>query len=313
MALRFITEDWTVKLFSLGVAVLLFLFVTVENATSVDVDFRIEYRTADDILVTNDAPTVLHATLQGPWARLRTFETTDLEPAVLDLSRAEPGAQRHSIDLSAVTAPGGMKVVAIRPSEVEVTLDRRVERQVPVRPDIPEAPAFGYEILDVRIVPARARVLGPGSKMQSIDFITTRTIDVMGREQDLNLEVDLRPPPPPLRLLDKRVSVFVEIGEEFTQRNFPNVPVRVEGAPKNSRISPVTVTLMLKGPRRTIDKINRSKMVAVVDVTAEVHDGEIDIEKLIQVSPALPERTQVVAPVPKISVQVPQGRRTKRR
>ena len=32
MSLRFITEDWTLKLFSLGVAIVLFVFVTVESA-----------------------------------------------------------------------------------------------------------------------------------------------------------------------------------------------------------------------------------------------------------------------------------------
>ncbi len=313
MALGSVTEDWTLKVFSLGVAIMLFLLVTVENATPVDVDFRIEYRTADDMMLTNDAPTVLHTTLQGPSARFRSFDMADLEPVVLDFSRGEPGTQRHSVDLSSINPPGGMKVVAIRPSEVEVTLDRRVERPVPVRPDVPEAPAFGFEILDVRIVPARARVMGPASQTQSIDFITTRTIDVMGREQDLNLEVDLRPPPPPLRLIDRRVSVFVEIGEEFVQRVFHNIPVRVEGAPKNARVTPAIVSVTLKGPRRTVDKMDKSKMAALVDVSAEIVDGETDIDKPIQVYPNLPERTQIVAPVAKISVQVPHPRRSKRR
>ena len=39
--------------------------------TPVEVDFRVEYRTADDIMVTNDAPTTLRITLQGPLAAFR--------------------------------------------------------------------------------------------------------------------------------------------------------------------------------------------------------------------------------------------------
>ena len=316
MGLRFLTEDWTLKLFSLGVAVLLFLFVTVENATPVDVDFRIEYRTADDIMLTNDAPTVLHTTLQGPWARFRSFDIADLEPVVLDLSRSEPGTQRHVIDKSAIHSPGGMKIVAIRPSEVELLLDRRVERQMHVRPDIPQAPAFGYEILDVRIVPPRVRVLGPASKMQNDDLISTRTIDVMGREETLTLDVDLRPPPPPLRLLDKRVRVFVEIGVEFVKRSFVNVPVSIvggQGRGHGVRVNPSAVTLTVKGPRRTVDKMDKDQLDAYVDVAADLADNHKEVEKTVLLRRDLPESTQLVSPVAKVTVELFSTRRAKRR
>jgi YbbR domain-containing protein len=313
MSKRRITEDWTLKLFSLGVAILLFLFVTVENATPVDVDFRVEYRLADDIMLTNDAPTTLHTTLQGPWAAFRSFDTSDLEPVVIDLKHAEPGTQRHIIDISAINPPGGMRVVAVRPSEVEITLDRRVERQVPVRPVIPEGPAYGYEILDMRITPERARVVGPASKMQTIDFIDTRTIDIMGREEDLKLEVDLRPPPPPLRLIDKHVMIFVVIGEEHVQRTFANVQVKSDDAPKGSRITPNVVMLTIKGPRRIVEKMEKDAFEAVVHVGEDLDKGLTVVEKTIQLQPDLPNRTQLVGPVPKVEIQMGPARRTRRR
>ena len=313
MSLRSLTDDWSLKLFSLGVAVLLFLFVTLENATPVDVDFRVEYRTTEDIMLTNDAPTSLHITLQGPWAAFRSFDINELEPVIIDLSHAEPGPQRHIIEMAAINPPGGMRVVAVRPSEVDIILDRKVERQVPIRPDIPETPAFGYSILDVRMVPQRARVVGPVSKMQSIDFITTRTIDVMGREDDLSLEVDLRPPPPPLRLIDKRVVVFVDIGEEFVDRTFQNVPVKLENAPKGSMVTPPAVALTVKGPRKVVDKLEKESLVAFVDVSSEAADGESNFEKSIQVRPELPERTQLVSPVPKVDIQIGGGRKPRRK
>ena len=140
-----------------------------------------------------------------------------------------------------------MRVVAVHPSEIEMTLDRRVERKVSVHPDIPEAPAFGYEILDVHIVPPQVRVVGPVSKMQTIDFITTRTIDVSGREDDCNLEVDLRPPPPPLRLLDKRVLVSVEVGEAFCSARSKPCPCSWITPPKAARSIPPPSRSLLKG------------------------------------------------------------------
>jgi YbbR domain-containing protein len=313
ISLRFILEDWTIKLFSLGVALVLFLFVTVENSTPVDVDFRIDYRTADDMLITNDAPAVLHTTLQGPWAAFRTYDITEMVPIEVDLTQAGPGAMRHSITLTEIRAPGGMRVASMRPTELEVVLDRRIERQVAVHADIPDAPAFGYEVMDVRVVPPRVRVVGPGARMQTLEYISTRTIDIVGREQELSLEVDLRPPPPPLRLVDKRVTVYVDIAEEFVQRTLQNVPLNTTDLPKNVVLSPATVTFVLKGPRRIIDRLDPASLTARVELTAQDLAAQGPIERPVALAQDLPERTQLVAPVPRVTIAFTNPRKSKRR
>jgi YbbR domain-containing protein len=306
-------EDWSLKAFSLGTAILLFLFVSFENDTPVDVDFRIDYRVADDIILSADAPTVVHTTLQGPWAKFSSFDILDLEPVIIDLSQAGPGNTRHVITTSNVRPPGGMRVVAVLPGEIDVTLDRRVERQVDVHLDIADAPAFGYEVAEVQLTPKKVRVSGPAAKMQALEYITTRSLEVMGREENLTVDVDLRPPSPPLRLIDKRVQAFVVIHEEFVQRTFLGVPVLIEGAPPGSIATPDTVTVTLKGPRRALDKIEKDVLVAVVDSAAEADADASHADKAIKLRPELPERTQMVTPVPRVEVSLPSPRKVRRR
>lgn len=315
ISLRGLLENISLKLFSLGVALVLFLFVSVENSTPVDVDFRIQYRTADDMLITNDAPTVLHTTLQGPWAAFRTFEMSEMEPLVVDLMQAGPGSLRHQITLPEIHPPGGMRVASMHPAEVEVLLDRRVERQVVVHADIPKEPAPGFEVLDVRIVPARVRVVGPGARMQALEYISTRTIDIAGREQELSLEVDLRPPPPPLRLVDKRVTVFIEIAEAFAERSLQNVPVRTDNLPKGASVDPAAVNLVLRGPRRLLDTFDVKDAAVRVELTAQDQEQLSSGRVLRQVAlvQELPDRTHLIAPVPRIAVNYPNARKLKRR
>jgi len=311
MPLRFLFEDLSIKLFSLGAALLLFLFVSVENSTPVDVDFRIEYKTADDILITNNAPTVLHTTLQGPWAALRAFEMAGMTPVTVDLMHAGPGSVRHNINLSDIRAPGGMRVASMRPSELEVVLDRRIERQVPVHADVPKAPAFGYEVLDVRVVPAKVRVVGPGARMQALEYISTRTVDIDGREQELSLEVDLRPPPPPLRLLDKRVMVYVEIAEELSQRTLQNVPVVLDNAPRGTTAAPDRVNFVVKGPRRLIDDLKADDLQAHVELGPQDGRNPGPVERSVTLDGGLPDRTHLVAPVPRVIVTFAGARKLK--
>lgn len=213
--IKFITQNFSIKIFSLFVALVLFLFVNVESVTPVDVDLPIEYRTAQGLVVTGETPMVLHVTLQGPWAAFRVFNHETLMPVVIDIrDTTVAGTLRYEVQLGAVHAPAGMRVVAVHPADLAITLDREDERWVPVSADILEHPAVGYGITDVRIEPPRVRVVGPVDRITDIGFVNTGVIDVSGRRDDVILDVALRPPPPPLHLRDTHVRVHVAIHEE---------------------------------------------------------------------------------------------------
>ncbi|MEK7706042.1 MAG: CdaR family protein [Myxococcota bacterium] len=303
MRWNWVTTDLSIKVFSLLVALFLFLFVSVQSTTPVEVDFSIEYRTDDDIMVTDDPPAILHATLQGPWASFRSFDTDELEPVSIDLRGNGPGTLRRRIEISEIHPPSGMKVVAVARAEIDLTLDRVIERQVPVNADIVERPAFGYEIVDVRVDPPRVRLVGPSGSMQTIDFVYTRPIDVNGLTDDLQHEVPLRSPPPPLKLKQKTVKVFVEVGEEFVERRFEALAVEVRGATARFTVNPRTVGVVLRGPRRSVDALDEHAVKAYVDVTVETTAGQRHIEKQIEID-ALPEQTVVMGNRPKVVVDV---------
>lgn len=307
MRLPALTQNLSLKLFSLVVSVLLFLFVSIESATPVDVDFRVEYRTADDIMIVGDAPTVLHTTLRGPWATFRSYDIAEIHPVVIDVMDAGPGTIRRSISTSDVDPPGGMSVVAVRPSELELTLDRKVERQVPVQVDIVGRPAVGYELEAVDVSPARVRVSGPTASMQAIDYLYTRSVNVEGRQDDFTAEVDVRTPPVPLRLKDKRVSVTVRIFEELVTRSFDGLPVRLVGAPAGTRAVPETVSVKLKGPRNLVESLDPELLEPYVEAQPELDEGLAQFEKAVGLR-GNPERTQWIGTAPRVQIIVPKSK-----
>ena len=312
--LSLLTENLSLKLFSLAVAVMLFLFVSVESATPVDVDFRIEYRTADDIMILGEAPPLVHATLRGPWATFRRWDPNELKPVVVDLSDAGPGTVRHQIDSADIIAPGGMSVVAVRPAEVQLVLDRQTERRVPVQVDLVGRPAFGYELESVTPKPKELRVIGPAREMQSLDFVFTRPVDVEGRQADFTAEVDAKAPPPPLRLKDRKVAVAVRVVEEIVTRSFDELPVHVDSAPAGTRAAPERVSVVLKGPRSIIDTLDSKTLVPYVDAQPELDGGVPVFEKAVNLR-GRPDRAQWIGTAPTIQLTVPKNKlpKTKRR
>ena len=306
-----LTRNFMLKTFSLVVALLIFLFVSVESATPVEVDFKLEVNPPDGMVVTNEVPDFVHVTLRGPWANVRSFDSEDLKPVVLDLAETPPGELSRPIDLSLVRPPGGMTALSVRPEKVELNLDFRVERSVPVEADIIDRPAFGFDILAVHIEPKEVRVVGPRSKVGTLDFVSTRPLAVDGQTEDVTLEADLRTPAVGVRLLERRVRVVIEINEEFVTRSFANVRVSVDNAPQGIRIAPNAVTVSLKGPRRLVDNLDPTALEVYVDAQPEVDEGRRSFEKVVALR-AAPERTVLVNPIPNVVLQVPKSRRRRR-
>ncbi|MBN1960767.1 MAG: hypothetical protein JW841_07450 [Deltaproteobacteria bacterium] len=301
MTLSFITKNITLKLFSLIVASLLFLFVNIESGTSADVDFRLEYHLPDDIIIVGDAPTQLHATLRGPWAAVRSYDIADLKPVIIDIKNAGPGSFRRTIDINEITPPGGMRVISIRPTEIELVLDRRVERQVAVQTDIVGKPDLGYEVAAIETTPEKVWVSGPAKKVETLDAIPTRVIDIEGRREDISVDIEIKPPLAPIRLKEKRVSVTIRIAEELTTRSFENLPVRVDGAPIGISAIPDKVTVKLKGPKNLVENIEPSTIIPYVDITQEINEGALVIDKMVSLQ-GNPEQTQWIGTAPKVQI-----------
>lgn len=307
-----LTRNWTLKLFSLLVSFVLFLFVSVESNNVVEVEFPIIYDAPDGLVVVNDPPppSRVVATLKGPWAAFRTTlrNMGQLEPVIISLPN-EPGPTRQRIETEMLDPPAGMEVLAMSPTEVELTLDRLVEKLVMVEVDPLGRPAFGFEIASMRADPPRVRVEGPLTKMRTLDFVHTKPVNLRDRETDLVEEVKLQPPIGRIRLVDRTsVIVHVDIVEEFTERTF-ELPVRVENAPPDTQLSKNVVRVTLKGPRRFVDRLGRNALVAVVDVGQEAASEVEQVQKRVELRPALPDRTEILGERPSVTVSFPRRRR----
>ena len=187
-----------------------------------------------------------------------------------------------------------------------MTIDRLVERSIPVEVAIPHRPAFGYEIVEWRVEPTEVKVVGPLSSVMNLDYVQTRSIDVRGREDDLKVDVALRNPAHPMRLATKQVFVSIDIDEEVVPRIFREVPVKVEVDGQVLETNPSTVMLRVSGPRRLVDAMKTTALKATVDVKEELAEGLKTFEKTVELRTALPERTQLVAPIPRVVVSVPE-------
>jgi len=99
-----------------------------------------------------------------------------------------------------------------------------------------------------------------------------------------------------MRLVERSsVRVRVLLREEIIERQFQDVAVVLENAPRNVTVQPKVITVRLRGPQRYLDILKEDALRAVVDVEEELDRGEMHFTKTVTLSP-LPERTEVLGP-----------------
>ena len=315
MKLTLLTRNFGLKAFSFGVALVMFIFVSLESTTPQDVEFPIEYRVANGMVVTGNPPDVLRATLQGPWANLRTWKTEDLQPVVIDLTNKVADTHRVEIETEWIKPPAGMDVKAFRPAEVTVGVDRLLSSNFPVVVTYDKLPPLGFRISGEQVEPRTVTVSGPASMVIGIDDddIETRPLDLSGSQDDVDIEreVRFREPKPGLRLMPRRVRLHIEIEEEFVERTFDGIEVELLNGAPGMVAKPNEVTVTLKGPRRIVDKLQDDDVEIAVDALPEVGEGQTRFEKAVVLRNGS-DNTLLVAPVPQVTIEVPRKRRRRR-
>lgn len=175
----------------LAVVIALFLWVVARGSSSVERGFDIPVvlqGVPDDLVVVGQGADVVNVRVIGTRAALRNFDPQRLEYP-LDLSTSKPGQAAFEVDLTRFDLPRGARVVSRSPSRIDLSFDRRVAKDLRVKPDLEGSPAKGYRIASVKAEPPRVRVMGARSEMLRLAEVATETIDVSGATAPIEKEV----------------------------------------------------------------------------------------------------------------------------
>jgi YbbR domain-containing protein len=133
-ARHWITDNWPLKVLSLGLSLLLWVMVASETMSEIGMEVPLEYRNVPgDMQISPDAANRVEVRLRGPANRLDKISPSELTTTV-DLTNMPPGEQVISLSARNVRAPLGTEVVGIRPSHVRFSLVQQPADERRVRP-----------------------------------------------------------------------------------------------------------------------------------------------------------------------------------
>lgn len=186
-------DNLGLKFTALLLAVLVYLNVFTDRPATLTVSFPIDYKgLPDSLTLSGPAPASVEAELRGTGKQLIALRVREPRLAV-SLEGVHVGRFDRAIGASDLPLPEGSKVAVEKltgPLMLELTLDHKVTRELPVSLSVLGTPAAGFEFTgEWSASPGSLRVTGPAAVVAGLDSLRLIPMRVDGRRDSVVADV----------------------------------------------------------------------------------------------------------------------------
>ncbi len=295
----YVFDHLGLKLVALLLAVLVYLNVYTEREAHLALSFPLRLTgLADSLAVSGEIPDAIRADLAGTGKHLLRMRF--LEPSVeLSLKEAREGHILRQLGPEDLPLPpqAGIRVERfIGPAQVELRVEPRVERRLPVHVAVAGEPGRGLVWTGAFVAqPESVTVSGPRSgvlRMTSVDFGAVR---VQGKRDTVRSEQPVTPLGRSYRVSPEHVRVRVPLEPTETRRVPAPVRVREGGG---FRVEPETVRVELTAPRGFWQRAELRTPVGYVSAADTAPGGRVRVRldpawQRLGAARVIPESVQV--------------------
>jgi YbbR domain-containing protein len=223
-------------------------------------------RPARDYRVASASVTPTDITVEGP-ARVveraaRARASVDVAGLTSDVSRTVPvqvldenNQELKGLRCQPESVQAAVTVTALPPARVlEIVVSTSGE------------PAAGYRLVEVTVDPPQVEVWGPLQVVGGLDHLDVGPLTIAGATGDVSTRLTLEPPEGVTALDPSEVVVTARIERE-AERRLEGVQVQARNVPAGLVLAgPLTVNVVVVGPRSLIDALRIEDITATVDL-----------------------------------------------
>ena len=294
--------NWAIRAGALALACLLWLYAVTEHLyeKQFEVQLHIEEPASlssqeRKVIVASVPPLQVRVSVSGKGRDLLQLEGEEL------LVRLKPEGRAGSSRIYGLTpelvenkaAQLGIKVEeVIEPKEIEIALDWRAEREVPIRPSVELDIADRYiQVGETSIEPRVVQIFGPGNQIGLINYVNTEPLVLTDVQEDVDEPLVLLSPPGTRCVLDPpqvRVQADVQI---LAQDDLSQVPVKVRHSMgRKIEVEPSRVKVKVKGG---IDVITNLDSERDLDLFVDFRDFTGELLPILYEDPPLFEIIEI--------------------
>lgn len=296
-------RNWMMKLLCLVLAFAVWQAIRENTSFEVVVaDIPVAVTAGDGLAVFDQSTDTVSIRFRGSRDDVR-FISIDQVAVKIDISE-HADRLRQTIKFSPryVKAPSRAHAVQFDPSEITVTIDREVERVLPVKAVFEGELPPGIQMEQTVCTPASVKVRGAERLLSELEQVRTVPVSLDGRYNSFKTYVAVASAAQPLTVFPERVTVEASLAERVASRRIENSEVRPLLASDDTRvvkIRPEKVTVTLRGSPQRVADLNARDVYTYIDCTelTEPADYEVsvraDVPSGLQVEKIEPAAVQV--------------------
>jgi YbbR domain-containing protein len=186
-------DNLGLKLVALLLAVLVYLHVYTDRPATGVVSFRMQVTgLGDSLSLSGPVPSTVQAELHGTGKQLIFLRLT--EPVLkLSLEDVRPGRFTRALSVTDLALPSGIELVSensLSPSQIEITVDHRVTRVLPVAARVDGSPPASMRWDGTwHSEPATLSVSGPEETIAALDSVPLVSITLGGHHDTVRVKL----------------------------------------------------------------------------------------------------------------------------
>ncbi len=283
----------SLKIFSLLIAVVLWLYVQSESNTVVRSFIApVELKgIPEGMIVTSPSSPAAEVTVRGPSFIVNKIPSS---PPIFTMTAPTGLTKSYTATLSGANLDllPRVSVVSIEPGEIKFELERIVSKNLTVRvPKLGSLPT-DLSLTEIKLSPESIAALGPESQLANRSFIETEPIDLATISQSQDRNLVLRSPGAKVRLEKEEVTAKISVALVKKERTF-ETPIKVMVGDTEKEIKSLqAASILVKGPKSIIEALTISDFNVFVDLDRHDSDFKSDLEvkvpenvELVSISP----------------------------
>lgn len=175
-----IFDNAALKVLALIFAIALWYLVVGEKSSEVGLMVQLGLKGMPKEMIVTKTPRLdVEVRVVGPSGFLDNLSPSEVA-VELDLGGAKPGVNTYRLDPANVKVPKGINVLTVRPSSVDITLERLANKQLTVKVKTRGVPAKGFKVKSINVEPSSVDVFGKKRATAGLKYVGTETLDITG-------------------------------------------------------------------------------------------------------------------------------------
>jgi len=285
-----IIENWPVKVLSIVLAFILFMFHRLNTMTTRLLSVPLAIETNSALVPASAYPRNVRVTLRGEDNGIQSIADSDIE-AYVDLTRYEAeGLYSAPVLIRTKESALGIEPleIVVYPLKISVQLDRKISKTLPLAAVIKGRVADGFDLISHTLSPPEIVVTGPLGLLESVAEIKTEPIDLDGRNSGFSMEVHIANPNPLLALRGSGTAEFsCFINPTVSVRSIDGIPITLKGLNPDfeADMGGRTGSIRIDGRQSQLDAFQPPPDFLTVDCTGISEPGSYTLPVMVDLPP----------------------------